>query len=44
MGSEAAPVQLQEAQPLPIAQPIYYYQPAVMEPGDPGYVPTGHPL
>ena len=34
MGTMAEPVLLQEAQPLPTAQPIYYYQPEVMEPGD----------
>jgi len=33
MGSAAAPVSLQDVGPLPVAQPVYYYQPTVMEPG-----------
>ena len=47
MGTPVAPVVLEEqaiAQSAPQAQAsFYYYQPSVMEPGDPGYVPTAHP-
>ena len=47
MGTPVAPVVLQEQA---VAQStahggasFYYYQPSVMEPADPGYVPTAHP-
>ena len=44
MGTEIQPLVLQERAPPTSKETVgYYYQPSVMEPGDPGYVPMAHP-
>lgn len=43
MGSAENPVELQEVAPQGPVQGVYYYQPQVMEPGDPGHIPMAIP-